>query len=260
MPPTLLASVTAALRDFAEPARAPVMQAYMKSAMPYLGVTAPRVSLAYRQLFATTYPFATAAAFDTGVRALWDAATYREQRYVALRLTGDRRARAFQTVAALPLYEHLITTGAWWDYVDELAAHRIGPLLAAFPADLSPILRAWSRSPNVWLARTAILAQLTFKRDTDLALLYDCIAPSIGAREFFLRKAIGWALRQHARVDMAEVERYVAAHPELSGLSKREALKHSARARTAAAPSTPRSGSARARATAAAPRSARGSS
>ena len=80
---------------------------------------------------------------------------------------------------------------------------------------------------RLWKRRTAILSQLTFKQDTDLDLLYDCIGPSLPSKEFFLRKAIGWALRQYAWIDPAEVERYVREHEdELSPLSRREALKN----------------------------------
>jgi 3-methyladenine DNA glycosylase AlkD len=80
---------------------------------------------------------------------------------------------------------------------------------------------------NLWKRRSAILCQLHAKRETDLALLYACIEPSIGSQEFFLRKAIGWALRQYARTDPAEVRHYVTANAaRLSGLSRREALKH----------------------------------
>ena len=88
-------------------------------------------------------------------------------------------------------------------------------------------MRAWSRSDDLWKRRSAILCQLTFKKDTDLDLLYAVIEPALGSREFFLRKAIGWALRQHAWTDPGEVRRYVREHDkELSGLSKREALKN----------------------------------
>jgi 3-methyladenine DNA glycosylase AlkD len=87
-------------------------------------------------------------------------------------------------------------------------------------------LRAWSRSGDLWKRRSAILAQLHFKQDTDLALLYDCIEPAIAEQEFFLRKAIGWALREYSKTDAAEVRRYVRANAaRLSGLSRREALK-----------------------------------
>jgi 3-methyladenine DNA glycosylase AlkD len=222
---TLLAKVRSSLRAVAEPERAAGMQAYMKSAMPYHGVTAPRMTAACKELFAS-YPFASADAWRADVLHIWRTAKFREERYAALRLTGDKRAAPFQTLDALPMYEELITTGAWWDYVDDLASNRIGPLLAAYPAAMTRTMRAWSKSDHMWKARTSIICQLGFKAETDVALMFECIAPSIASKEFFLRKAIGWALRQYARTDATAVKRYVAAHPELSGLSKREALKH----------------------------------
>jgi len=88
-------------------------------------------------------------------------------------------------------------------------------------------MRAWSRSRDMWKRRTAILCQLSFKSDTDLTLLYDCIEPNLDDREFFIRKAIGWALRQHAWTDPGEVRRYVTRNKaRLSPLSVREALKN----------------------------------
>jgi 3-methyladenine DNA glycosylase AlkD len=85
----------------------------------------------------------------------------------------------------------------------------------------------WSRDPDLWKRRSAILCQITFKRETDLELLDACIEPSLGSREFFLRKAIGWALRSYAWTDPAAVKRYVREHRrEISALSKREALKN----------------------------------
>jgi 3-methyladenine DNA glycosylase AlkD len=92
---------------------------------------------------------------------------------------------------------------------------------------MAAILRRWAESDDIWKRRSAILAQLTFKNDTDRRLLYDCIRPSLGAGEFFLRKGIGWALREYAKTDAAEVLRYVRQHEsQLSALTKREALKH----------------------------------
>jgi len=242
----LRARVRAALVPIADAARAPQMQAYMKSEMPYLGITAPKLKAALRGLYAT-YPFDSAEGWRADALALWRSAEVREERYAALQLTGHRKAEAFQTLDALPMYEEMIVDGAWWDYVDEIAANRIGPLLAAFPKQMGKTMRAWSTSPNMWKRRTSIICQLGFKDAIDLELLYACIAPSIESKEFFLRKAIGWALRQHARVDPGEVARYVAAHPELSGLSKREALKH-VRGGTPADSRARRSGTARGRA------------
>jgi 3-methyladenine DNA glycosylase AlkD len=202
------------------------MQAYMKSAMPYLGVTAPELRRVCRELFAA-YPFKDSESWRADVLSTWRGAAYREERYAAIALSGHRKARAFQTLDALPMYEEMIVTGAWWDYVDDLASHRIGPLLQAYPRAMRRTLLTWSRSPDLWKRRTSIICQLSFRDATDLELLYACIEPSLSSKEFFLRKAIGWALRQLAWYDPAEVLRYVKAHEHaLSPLSRREALKN----------------------------------
>lgn len=223
---SLVHQVRAALSAVADPVRAPQMQAYMKSALPYLGVTTPVRERALRPLFAAL-ELETAAAWRRAVLALWRGARFREERYAALALCGLRRCEPFQDLAALPLYEELIVTGAWWDYVDEIASHRLGGLLRRFPREMKREMLAWSRCDDLWKRRSAILCQLTFKRETDLALLYAVIEPALDSKEFFLRKAIGWALRQYAWSDPDEVRRYVRAHEaRLSGLSRREALKN----------------------------------
>lgn len=224
--PTLLQRLRRELARVADPARAPKMQAYMKSAMPYHGVASPIAKRVYKEVLATV-ELPDAGTWRGEVLALWTGARFREERYAAIALTGDRRARPFQTLDALPLYERLIVEGAWWDYVDELAIHRVGPLLAAFPEPMRRTLLAWSEGEDMWRRRTAIIAQNAFKTETDLDLLYACIEPSLGSKEFFLRKAIGWALRQYAWTDPREVARYVERMADrLSPLSRREALKN----------------------------------
>jgi len=227
--PDLGGAVRAALRRVADPAKASPMQAYMKSKMPYLGVNAVPLRKVCREVFAGV-DFPTAAAWRRAVRGLWRGARFREERYCAIELTGVRRFERFQDLAALPMYEEMIVTGAWWDLVDGIAGHRLGTLLRRFPREMKREMRAWSRSDDLWKRRSAILCQLTFKKATDLDLLYATIEPSLGSREFFLRKAIGWALRQYAWTDPTEIRRYVREHErQLSPLSKREALKNVAR-------------------------------
>jgi len=222
----LIAAIRRELKQRADPEKAPHMRAYMKSAMPYLGVQTPRLREACRLVF-PAYPLASFDDWRDTVLALWQGAHFREERYAALMLTGERGYRDYQTLDALPLYEELIVTGAWWDYVDLIASQRIGPLLKRYPGRMKRTMRAWSRSKDLWKRRTAILCQLSFKNDTDLALLYECIEPNLADREFFIRKAIGWALRQHAWTDAREVQRYVATNrTRLSPLSVREALKN----------------------------------
>jgi 3-methyladenine DNA glycosylase AlkD len=224
--PSLLRTVRAALLEVAEPARAPAMQAYMKSTMPYLGVPAPKLKAVCREVFAS-YPFADAGAWRDDVLGVWRAAKHREERYAAIRLSAHRKAKAFQTLDTLPMYEEMIATGAWWDYVDEIAANQIGGLLEAHPREMKRTMLAWSRSDDMWKRRTSIICQLRFGEATDTKLLYACIEQSLASKEFFLRKAIGWSLRQLAKHAPDEVARYVEEHDaELSGLSKREALKH----------------------------------
>ena len=124
------------------------------------------------------------------------------------------------------MFEEMIVTGAWWDHVDEVA-HLIGDMLRAHQRELRPVMRSWSTDANMWKRRVAIICQISFKERTDLRLLYANIEPNLADREFFIRKAIGWALRSYAWTDPAEVARYVRENESrLSGLSRREALKN----------------------------------
>jgi 3-methyladenine DNA glycosylase AlkD len=222
----LASAVRRELRKLADPVRPPQMQAYMKSMTPYLGVPVPLMRRTCKAVFRDV-AFADAGAWRDEVLALWRGAGYREERYAAIELTGVRQAADFQTTEAMPMYEEMIVSGAWWDYVDTIASQRVGPILQRFPPVMKKLMRQWSRCDNLWKRRSSILCQLGAKGRTDLKLLYDCIEPSLGEKEFFLRKAIGWALRQYAWTDEAEVLRYVEEQGNrLSPLSKREALRN----------------------------------
>jgi 3-methyladenine DNA glycosylase AlkD len=222
----LLPKLRKALQQASDPARAPAMQAYMKSAMPYHGVPTPLLRQVCKATFADVR-FATASHWQAQVLHLWRGARFREERYAALYLAGDKRGRHFQTLSAMKTYDELIVTGAWWDYVDDIASHRVGPILRDYPEPMRRKMLSWSKSSNLWKRRTAIICQLGLKAETDLELLYACIEPSLGSREFFLQKAIGWALRQHAWTDGAEIKKYVRVNrTRLSALSCREALKN----------------------------------
>lgn len=224
--PNLLQQLRTALKASASPVKALQMQAYMKSAMPYHGVPSPLVKKICRQIF-RPLSFQTQTQWEKAVGEIWNGAKFREERYCALGLLGVKQAREFQNPQAMKLYERLIVTGAWWDYVDDIASHRVGPILLEHPTVMKKKMREWSRCDDLWKRRTSIIAQLTFKKETDLELLYSCIEPSIDSKEFFLRKAIGWALRQYAWTDPKEIKRYVSKNQaRLSPLSQREALKN----------------------------------
>jgi 3-methyladenine DNA glycosylase AlkD len=214
-----------ALAAAADPQRAPRMQAYMKSEMPYRGIAAPEMRAITKRVIGD-HPLKSCKEWQAAVLELWREARFREERYAAIALLADRNHRGCRTPDVMPMYEEMITTGAWWDYVDEMA-HHVGDLLRAHPATLRPVMRAWSADQDLWKRRVSIICQISFKKETDLELLYANIEPNIGDRNFFIRKAIGWALRAYAWTDPVEVARYVSANEaRLSGLSRREALKN----------------------------------
>lgn len=214
------------LTEIADPARAPTMQAYMKSAMPYLGVsTVPLRGFCKTAFAGLKWP--DTAAWQADVLVVWRNAHFREERYAAFALTGLPAASRFQHIDALPMYEEMIVTGAWWDHVDGIAGQRFWTLLQNDREAMTKAMLAWSTDDDIWKRRSSIICQLRAKSETDLDLLFACIEPSMESKEFFLRKAIGWALRQYARTDAAEVQHYVARNEHsLSGLSRHEALKH----------------------------------
>jgi 3-methyladenine DNA glycosylase AlkD len=222
----LVRTVRRAVAEAADPTKAAGMQAYMKSAMPYRGVSAPVLKRLCRDAF-KAHPLSTPEEWQGVVLQLWRQAAFREERYAAVLLTQARAYREFVTFSSLPMLEEMIVTGAWWDVVDTLASHNLGEILRAEPRRMKPVMRRWARDGDMWKRRSAILCQLGFKRETDLKLLYDCIEPNLSHKDFFIRKAIGWALRQYAWTDPKEVRRYVKANKErLSPLSVREALKN----------------------------------
>jgi 3-methyladenine DNA glycosylase AlkD len=216
--------------------RAKQMQAYMKSAMRFHGVPMPRTRAIAKALSAA-WSIPDLEVLASAVRTVWHGAEFREERYAVLEVLSRPAARAVLTVEALPLLEELIHTGAWWDLVDELAAHRLGEVLAQSPKRVQASLRRWSRGDDLWLRRAAILAQLKFRDATDVDFLFEVIEPAVQEKEFFLRKAIGWALRDLSRWKPDAVERWLREHEgRAAGLTVREARRGLERARAARAP------------------------
>ena len=221
----LIEALTNAFSMVADRERAIQQQAYMKSAMPYYGIAAPVLRNISRELF-KGHPIDQAAVWEATILDLWRNARFREERYGAIELLSFKPYRQYFSPELMPLLEEFIVSGAWWDYVDNIAINMVGPLLRGFPRQLAPLLRDWSVDDDIWRRRTAILAQLKFKGDTDTDLLFAFIEPSISEKEFFLRKAIGWALREYSKTDPSTVIDYIDANSSrLSGLTKREGLK-----------------------------------
>jgi 3-methyladenine DNA glycosylase AlkD len=219
----LLGAVRALLVERADPVRAAGARSYMKSELPFLGVTVPEVRrLAFAA--AAAHPFASRGQLRSTVLELWRTATVREERYAAIDLTGLRMAAGDELM--LPVYEEIIRTGAWWDFVDAVAS-RLCALLQVHPAMVTSVLLAWSTDPDFWIRRASILSQLKAKTSTDQELLRAVLGANLNDPEFFIRKAIGWALREYAKTDPEWVRGFVAEHSmRMSPLSRREALRH----------------------------------
>ena len=198
--------------------------------MPFRGVPSPVLKKLCREVY-DAHPLPDESSWLAAVHELWDHAAYREERYAAIALTQHRTYRGLQQPRILGLHRHLVVTGAWWDYVDPVATHGVGGILSAHRVASTPVIREWAADDDFWLRRTAILSQLLHKDRTDVELLRHVLEQNLeGSRhgsEFFVRKAVGWALRQHARLDPDWVRAFVDEHQDhVSGLSRREALKH----------------------------------
>lgn len=212
------------LHAAADPSIAAGQQAYMKSAMPFLGVRMPTVRAVVRETIGEAAPDAVDASILTdAATSLWREATFREERYAALAVLASKPLRG--DPALLPMHEEMIRTGAWWDLVDEVA-HRLRETFDADPELMAVEMRVWADDGDMWVRRAAIISQLGRRGATDLGVLEDAILANAGDSEFFVRKAIGWALRDYGKHDPYWVRAFVTGHPELSPLSRREALKN----------------------------------
>lgn len=219
----LVAFVRCELAGRAVPERAPEMAAYLKTTMPFLGVSAPDIRAVAREA-ASRFPVADRTGYDAAVLALWRLPN-REEKHVAVAVA--RHHRRFVDAESLPLYERLVREGAWWDFVDEVAQHLVGEALLKDPDAVWPAMDRWIDDEDMWVRRTAILCQNRSKEGTDEARLFAYCLRRAHEREFFVRKAIGWALRQYARTAPVAVRRFLDEHGgELSPLSVREAGKH----------------------------------
>lgn len=214
--------LTARFSALADPDTAAPMAAYMKSEMPFWGIKKPdRVPVlrALRDGFRPT----DRADYEANVLALW-ALPHREDRYAAIDYA--KRFKAHIVPASLPLYERMIREGAWWDFVDDVAGNLVCGLMRTHRAETQPVMERWIEDEDVWIRRSALLSQLKLKEETDEELLFRFCRARMHEPEFFIRKAIGWALRQHSYVAPDAVEEFLRAHRgELSGLSFREGNK-----------------------------------
>lgn len=218
---TVLDRLLAIYGSAADPAAAGPMRAYMRDAFPFLGLpSAKRRELAKRIVAGLPRP--TEADLRGIALACWELPE-REYQYFAIDLLVAHPSACGPTF--LTTAELLITTRAWWDTVDALATRVVGTIVSRHPAAVATMDR-WIVDGDLWLARTAILHQLHYKRATDTERLFRYCTLQAEHPDFFVRKAIGWALRHYARTDADAVRDFVNQNPQLSSLSVREATKH----------------------------------
>lgn len=210
------------LQAHACPQKAVDMASYMKTEQPFYGVSSPERALISKELCKAFVP-KTKDDYEAGVRALWRG-EHREEQYLALRFA--RKWKKFITSDSLDLYEALIRQGAWWDLVDETTSHLVSPVFLNERDKIEPVMMSWIDDECLWIRRAAILSQIKHRSKTDEVLLFSFCLKLSHEKEFFIRKAIGWALREYSYVAPDRVREFVDKNREsLSGLSYREAVK-----------------------------------
>ena len=205
---------------YADPERAKKMRAYMKDQFDYMGIQTP-VRRELTKAFYAEHGYPDPSQVESIVKDCWHM-PYREYKYFAMELMVRMKKKLGHD--AIHLYESLITMESWWDTIDLIAPSLVGYHFQEYPEERNEYINKWIKSGNMWLQRSCILFQLKYKGDTDTRLLKSIILKLKDSKEFFIRKAIGWILREYSKTDPGFVVRFVQNH-ELSGLSHREALK-----------------------------------
>jgi 3-methyladenine DNA glycosylase AlkD len=210
------------LKKAADPEKAKPMAAYMKNLQPFYGVAMPQrrkiLQSALKRFDITSY-----SEYEAVIKELWRR-KFREELYCAADIA--MHYKAFRTDKAMRLYTFMLKSADNWDTVDTIAAHLVGELVLHNRRH-EALLKRWTHSKNMWLRRSALLAHLRHKKQTNIRLLEQTILALIDEKEFFIQKAIGWVLRQYAYTDPKWVKRFVVKSSDrISNLALREALKH----------------------------------
>ena len=218
-PEQYLQLVTERFVEEGDPLRAEQQRAYMKNQFEYCGLGAPQWMALAKEFF-LTYGTYTGKELEKFVMLCYEQ-EYREIQYVSLQMMQHRLPE--QNKSWIRVLEKCIKTNSWWDSVDWLAK-LVGIHFRRYPELQHEYAYKWITSDNMWLQRVAIIHQLFYREETDEKLLFDMIARVADSKEFFIRKACGWALRQHAKVYPKKVSAFLKKQP-LSNLSVREAMK-----------------------------------
>lgn len=212
--------ITEAYTIAANPAYATTMKAYLRDQFEHLGIKTPERRLINKGLKAE-YGLPAINEMPALIKALWKKPE-REYQYAAIDFMQQLRKE--WTATDIHLFEYMIVHKSWWDSVDSTVSFLAGPWLRKFPEVWPAVTHQWIASENMWLQRAAIIHQNAYKQHTNEQLLYSYIKQCAHSKEFFIQKAIGWALREYAKTNPDSVRKFVNHHP-LAPLSKREALR-----------------------------------
>src|SRR5512139_396189 len=216
-----VASLQKLFEQNADPTQAAPMKKYMRDQFEYLGIKSPLFKTSMKE-FIAAHGKPPIYELDVILRGLWSL-PQREFQYAATSLLS--RSENDLPADFIGTLEYMIVMKSWWDTVDTISGGPLGVHFQRFPMVREKYLTKWRASDNFWLRRACILFQLNYKKETDFPLLCKIICENLDSKEFFINKAIGWSLRQYARVDPEAVRHFVESTP-LHPLSKREAMKH----------------------------------
>jgi 3-methyladenine DNA glycosylase AlkD len=195
-------------------------KAYMRNQFEYFGIEAKT----WRQIVKTHIKANAVNAYSELpliIMELWQL-PQREYQYAAVEIMAAQK-KSWEPVI-IELVEYCIVHKSWWDTVDHIASELTGYYFKLFPGQAKPVTSRWNKSSNIWLQRSSIMFQKFYKKETDTELLGAYILHLAHSNEFFVQKAIGWALREYGKTNPAWVKQFVADN-RLPALSSREALK-----------------------------------
>lgn len=219
----LVAHVAAALHSVSDPSKAVEMAAYMRTEMPFYGVQKPDRVPIIREIKKKFKP-SDSNEYSAAVLSLW-ARPHREEKYCAINYAAC--FPEFIVSDSMPLYERLIREGAWWDLVDGISGELVSEAYFKERKKIKPIINKWSRDKDKWIRRSTIICQLQHKEETDHEQLFDLCLKMAHEKEFFIQKAIGWALREYSKTDPSAVKKFLSTNKTLlAPLSYREGAKH----------------------------------
>ncbi|MBM6619392.1 DNA alkylation repair protein [Bacillus suaedaesalsae] len=216
-------NLSVVLKKYENKDEAEKMSQYMRGQFSYFGLRAPQMKDVTKN-YIKEFGFPSSEDIPIVMKQMYSL-DQRELQIIALAIM-DHKLKKDPDISDIEILEYIITTKSWWDTVDHIAANQVGTYFRKFPEHVEEYVEKWLESDNIWLIRTSILYQLKYKQETNFQYLKEIILRSAGTKEFFINKAIGWALREYSKIDGEAVISFINEYNErLSNLSIREGLK-----------------------------------